>query len=136
MATANSSYSFEITSTEKGTPNRRSGLRTFVISGICTDKDGETFNFVATNNLDMRYADRFKVNWNGNKARMPEVAGHGLEDEVKAGRKITAALVIPRGPRISIARKCAQLFPLARQLQIAAKVKGDTPAEDNGSDDS
>ena len=51
MAVANSSYSFEITSTEKGTPNRRSGLRTFVISGTCTDKDGQTFNFVATNKL-------------------------------------------------------------------------------------
>tara|TARA_Y100000593_G_C4121468_1_gene242912 strand:+ start:78 stop:494 length:417 start_codon:yes stop_codon:yes gene_type:complete len=138
MPTINNTYTFSIDADDIKVmaPHPKSGLPTVSIQGSCTSPDGDTFDFVATNNLDMRYADRFKVNWNGNKARMPEVAGHGLEDEVKAGRKITAALVIPRGPRISIARKCAQLFPLARQLQIAAKVKGDTPAEDNGSDDS
>ena len=59
------------------------------------------------------------MNWNGNKARMPEVAGHGLEDDVKAGRRISMELIIPRGPRISIARKCAQLFPLAKQMSLA-----------------
>ncbi len=138
MPVINNTYTFSIDAEDINVMaiHPKSGLPTVSIQGSCTSPDGDTFDFVATNNLDMRYADRFKVNWNGNKARMPEVAGHGLEDQVKAGRRITAALVIPRGPRISIARKCAQLFPLARQLQIAAKVKGDTPAEDNGSDDS
>ena len=114
-------YTFDISSedvTVLGT-NPKSGLPTISIQGSCTSPDGETYDFVATNNLDLRYADRFKVNWNGNKARMPEVAGHGLEDEVKAGRQITAQLIIPRGPRISIARKCAQLFPLSRQVSLA-----------------
>jgi hypothetical protein len=78
----------------------KSGLPTISIQGQCTSPDGDVYDFVATNNLDLRYADRFKVNWNGNKARMPEVAGHGLTDEVKAGRTITAQrglLVSPVG---------------------------------------
>ena len=109
----------------------KSGLPTISIQGQCTSPDGDVYDFVATNNLDLRYADRFKVNWNGNKARMPEVAGHGLTDEVKAGRNITADLVIPRGPRISIARKCAMLFPLSRQLAITAAVTEEPAADDS-----
>jgi|LWDU01.1.fsa_nt_gi hypothetical protein len=122
MARVNNSYTFSI-DTDGVTilgAHPKSGLPTVSIQGSCVSPDGDVFDFVATNNLDMRYADRFKVNWNGNKARMPEVAGHGLTDEVKAGRRITTELVIPRGPRISIARKCAQLFPLSRQLSLAA----------------
>ncbi len=138
MPVINNTYTFSIDSDDIKVMaiHPKSGLPTVSIQGSCTSPDGDEYDFVATNNLDMRYADRFKVNWNGNKARMPEVAGHGLQDDVKVGRKITAALVIPRGPRISIARKCAQLFPLARQLSIAAKVTDDTPAEETTSDDS
>ena len=112
MAVANSSYSFEITSTEKGSPNRRSGLRTFVISGICTDKDGQTFNFVATNNLDMRYPERFKVNWNGKQARMPKVVGHGVSDSrLKLAHAVSSDLYFTRGARVAIARRCKELVP-------------------------
>ena len=112
MATANSSYSFEIISNEKGAPNRRSGLRTFVISGICTDKDGETFNFVATNNLDMRYPERFKVNWNGKKARMPLVVGHGVSDSrLKLAHAVSSDLYFTRGARVAIARRCKEMIP-------------------------
>ena len=112
MATANSSYSFEIISTEKGAPNRRSGLRTFVISGICTDKDGETFNFVATNNLDMRYPERFKVNWNGKQARMPKVVGHGVSDSrLKLAHAVSSDLYFTRGARVAIARRCKEMIP-------------------------
>ena len=138
MANVDNTYTFSITSDDVKVlgVHPKSGLPTISVQGECTSPDGDTFDFVATNNLDMRYADRFKVNWNGNKARMPEVAGHGLEDQVKAGRRITAALVIPRGPRISIARKCAQLFPLARQLQIAAAQVKEAGKMDAASDDS
>ena len=121
MARIDNSYSFSINSDDVRVlgAHPKSGLPTISIQGSCTSPDGDTFEFVATNNLDLRYADRFKVNWNGNKARMPEVAGHGLEDDVKAGRRISMELIIPRGPRISIARKCAQLFPLAKQMSLA-----------------
>ncbi len=138
MPVINNTYTFSIDAEDINVMaiHPKSGLPTVSIQGSCTSPDGDTFDFVATNNLDMRYADRFKVNWNGNKARMPEVAGHGLEDQVKAGRRITAALVIPRGPRISIARKCAQLFPLARQLQIAAAQVKEAGKMDAASDDS
>ena len=138
MPVINNTYTFSIDADDIKVMaiHPKSGLPTVSIQGSCTSPDGDEYDFVATNNLDMRYADRFKVNWNGNKARMPEVAGHGLEDQVKAGRRITAALVIPRGPRISIARKCAQLFPLARQLQIAAAQVKEAGKMDAASDDS
>ena len=136
MARINNTYTFAISPDDVTVlgAHPKSGLPTVSIQGQCTSPDGDVYDFVATNNLDMRYADRFKVNWNGNKARMPEVAGHGLTDEVKAGRTISADLVIPRGPRISIARKCAMLFPLSRQLAIAASAAeevADTPADDS-----
>jgi|TARA_Y100000310_G_C20554668_1_gene749914 hypothetical protein len=114
-ATANSSYTFEITGSEVLATHPKSGLHTIVVEGICTNADGVSFDFLATNNLDMRYADRFKVNWNGNKARMPEVVGHGLDDDRKAGRKVSENLYFTRGARIAIARKCAALFPTWKQ---------------------
>ena len=83
MATATTRYSFDITSTEELSAHPKSGLRTVVVSGICTNADGISFNFVATNNLGMRYPERFKVNWNGQKARMPEVVGFGISTDRK-----------------------------------------------------
>lgn len=117
MANVDNTYTFSITSDDVKVlgVHPKSGLPTISVQGECTSPDGDTYSFVATNNLDLRYADRFKVNWNGNKARMPEVAGHGLEDDVKAGKRITASLIIPRGPRISIAKKCRDLFPRSVQ---------------------
>ena len=63
--TANSKYGFELTSSETLAAHPKSGLATVVISGVCTNPDGVSFNFVATNNLDQRYPERFKVNWAG-----------------------------------------------------------------------
>ena len=104
--TANDKYDFNIETTERLAVHPKSGLHTVIVSGVATNPDGVKLNFVATNNLDMRYPDRFKVNWNGNKARMPEVVGHGIDDEVKAaGHQVTEALYMNRGARIAIARK-------------------------------
>ena len=119
MATATSLYSFEITSDEALAAHPKSGLPTIVIQGECTNPDGVSFSFLATNNLDLRYADRFKVNWNGNKARMPEVVGHGLGDDRKAGRAISEGLYFTRGARIAIAKQCISLYPQARQVAMA-----------------
>ena len=123
MATANSKYGFELTSSELLAPHPKSGLATVVISGVCTNPDDVSFNFVATNNLDMRYPDRFKVNWNGNKARMPEGVGHGIDDEVKAaGHQVTEALYMNRGARIAIARKAKAVgAALVVPVKTAAK---------------
>ena len=120
--TANSSYSFSIESTEVRGAHPKTGLATIAVQGVCIDKDGTEFNFVATNNLDKRYADRFKVNWNGSKARMPEVVGHGIGDDVKSGLKVSEGLYFTRGARIAIARKCLALWPLAKQQREAANV--------------
>ena len=127
MATINNTYSFSISPDDVKVldAHPKSGLATISVQGSCTSPDGDTYDFVATNNLDMRYPDRFKVNWNGSKARMPEAAGHGLEDSVKMGKRITAALIIPRGPRISIAKKCRDLFPAAKQMALSAAATGE-----------
>jgi hypothetical protein len=120
MAVANSSYEFEITSTEaRDGAHPKSGLLTAVVQGTCTDKDGNVFDFIATNNLDQRYPDRFKVNWNGSKARMPEVVGFGIAEDVREGTKVSDELYFTRGARIAIARKCKALFPLARLTPAA-----------------
>ena len=119
MATANSNYSFAITSDEVLAAHPKSGLPVVVISGECTNPDGLSFNFIATNNLDQRYPDRFKVNWNGSKARMPEVGGHGIGDDVKGTRSVSQDLYFTRGARIAIAKKCRDLYPLARQTTMA-----------------
>jgi hypothetical protein len=115
MTAVNSSYEFEITSEEVLTgAHPKSGLLTAIVSGVCTNADGVSFDFIATNNLDMRYPDRFKVNWNGNKARMPEVVGLGIAEDVRGSRKVSSDLYFTRGARIAIARKCKGLFPKSK----------------------
>ena len=116
--TANARYTFEITSSEALAAHPKSGLSKVIVSGVCTNADGVSFDFVATNNLDQRYPERFKVNWNGSKARMPEVVGHGIADDVKAGRKVSEGLYFTRGARIAIARKCLALWPLWKQTPV------------------
>ncbi len=113
--TANSRYMFEILNSDELAAHPKSGLKTVVVSGTCTNADGISFDFIATNNLDQRYPDRFKVNWNGKAARMPEVVGFGIADDVRTGRKVTEELYFTRGARIAIARKCKSLFPLWKQ---------------------
>ena len=122
MATANARYAFEITDSEVLAPHPKSGLATVVIQGTCTNADGISFDFIATNNLDQRYPERFKVNWNGSKARMPEVVGLGIADDVRSGRKVSDDLYFTRGARIAIARKCQQIWPESRQRRSVAKV--------------
>ena len=120
--TANSSYEFEITSNEVLTgAHPKSGLLTAIVSGVCTNADGVSFDFIATNNLDQRYPERFKVNWNGSLPRLPKHVGHGLEDERKAaGHKPARGLYMTRGARIAIALRCKQLWPRNRQLAAVA----------------
>ena len=112
--TANSSYDFEITSSEELAAHPKSGLPTVIVAGVCTNPDGISFDFIATNNLDQRYPDRFKVNWNGSKARMPEVVGFGIAEDVREGTKVSDELYFTRGARIAIARQCKVLWPLAK----------------------
>jgi hypothetical protein len=116
---ATSSYSFDITDSEVLAPHPKSGLSVIAVQGVCTNGDGISFDFIATNNLDQRYPDRFKVNWNGSKARMPEVVGLGLADDVRSGRKVSQDLYFTRGARIAIAKKCITLFPLWKQQAAA-----------------
>ena len=118
--TANAKYSFSIDSEDVSvlSAHPKSGLPVITVSGECTNADGVSFNFVATNNLDQRYPERFKVNWNGSKARMPKAVGHGIADDVKAGRKISENLYFTRGARIAIARKCLALWPLWKQTPV------------------
>jgi len=126
-ATANSKYSFDITDSEVLAPHPKSGLATVVVQGLCTNADGVSFDFIATNNLDQRYPDRFKVNWNGSKARMPEVVGLGLSDDVRAAGKVSQDLYFTRGARIAIAKKCITLFPRWKQ---EAGARGEEAAEE------
>jgi len=118
MTTANSSYDFEITSADALAAHPKSGLATVVISGVCTNADGISFDFVATNNLDQRYPERFKVNWNGSKARMPKVVGFGIADDVRSGRKVAENLYFTRGARIAIARRCKAMWPESKQEAV------------------
>ena len=128
MATADSTYSFLIHSTEHKAAHPKSGLATVVVSGECTNPDGISFNFIATNNLDQRYPERFKVNWNGSKARMPEVVGFGIADDIKTGTKVSEELYFTRGARIAIARKCLKEVPQWLQAGKAAP-----PADEDAS---
>jgi|TARA_A100001515_G_scaffold141496_1_gene138569 hypothetical protein len=128
MATASSAYTFDITSTEHKAAHPKSGLSTVVVQGVCTNPDGVSFDFIATNNLDQRYPERFKVNWNGSKARMPEVVGFGIADDVKTGTKVSEGLYFTRGARIAIARKCLAEVP--RWMQEA---KAAAPTEEDAS---
>ena len=121
--TADSTYTFEITSSEALQAHPKSGLSTVVVSGFCTDPDGKRLAFVATNNLDMRYPERFKVNWNGNLPRLPKAVGHGLDDERKqAGHRPSRGLYMTRGARIAIAMKCKARWPVSKQLPAAVPV--------------
>jgi hypothetical protein len=119
---ANSAYNFEITSSEELDAHPKSGLPTVIVAGVCTNPDGISFDFIATNNLDQRYPDRFKVNWNGSKARMPEVVGFGIGADVRSGRSVSKDLYFTRGARIAIARRCLVEWPAARQLSRAAQI--------------
>ena len=113
---ANSAYDFEITSSEELAAHPKSGLPTVIVAGVCTNPDGISFDFIATNNLDQRYPERFKVNWNGSRARMPQVVGFGIGEDTLGSRKVSDGLYFSRGARIAIARKCLNLFPLTKQL--------------------
>jgi len=131
MATnANSTYTFLIT--QDGVNVRgahpKSGLANVIIQGICTDKDGKDFNFVATNNLDLRYPERFKVNWNGSKARMPKKAGLGISKDLKGSLKVSRDLYFTRGARIAIARKCIALFPVEMQSLKGRELQAEADA--------
>ena len=116
--TANARYTFEITSSEALAAHPKSGLSKVIVSGVCTNADGVSFDFVAANNLDQRYPERFKVNWNGSKARMSEVVGFGIADEVRGSRSVSENLYFTRGARIAIARKCLALWPLWKQTPV------------------
>ena len=119
--TANARYTFEITSSEALAAHPKSGLSKVIVSGVCTNADGISFDFVATNNLDQRYPERFKVNWAGNQPRMPKVVGYGLaEDVTAAGHKVAEKLYFTRGARIAIAGRCKALWPRGKQRRLAA----------------
>ena len=129
-ATANSSYTFAITSDEVLATHPKSGLPVIVVEGECTNPDGLSFNFIATNNLDQRYPERFKVNWNGSKARMSEVVGFGIADEVRGSRSVSENLYFTRGARIAIAKKCISLYPLNRQMSMVGAVSDEAEEAD------
>jgi hypothetical protein len=78
--------------------NENSGIPTFLVAGFISDLEdpsSEPLPFIAGNNVDKRYPERFKVNWNGRDPRMPETTCTGL--------------ILGRGHRISIARLCKQM---------------------------
>ena len=111
MTQANLKWTFSINSTERLGVNPKSNLITYAVSGVATSPDGEDSHFIATNNLDPRYPERFKVNWNGSKARMPLATGHGIGDDVvAAAAPVTAGFLLSRGARIAIAAKCKVLL--------------------------
>ena len=57
--TANARYSFEITSSEALAAHPKSGLAKVIVSGVCTNADGISFDFVATNNLQPSICDTY-----------------------------------------------------------------------------
>ena len=123
MTTANAKYTFAITSSEALAAHPKSGLGRVIVEGVCTNADGVSFDFVAANNLDQRYPERFKVNWNGGKARMPEVVGFGIADEMKGNAKVSDNLYFTRGARIAIARKCLALWPESKQRAAGESIQ-------------
>ena len=90
MTQANLKWTFSINSTERLGVNPKSNLITYAVSGVATSPDGEDSHFIATNNLDPRYPERFKVNWNGSKARMPLATGHGIGGQLGGLQSIIA----------------------------------------------
>ena len=111
MAKANLKWTFSIKDTTQLGAHPKSGLLTWSVSGVATSPEGVDSFFIATNNLDPRYPDRFKVNWNGKNPRMPKPTGHGVDDEVKAAaHSVSEGFLLSRGARIAIARQCKLLL--------------------------
>ena len=111
MAKANLKWTFSIKETKELAVHPKSGLITWSVSGVATSPEGADSFFIATNNLDPRYPDRFKVNWNGKNPRMPKPTGHGVADEVKAAaHSVSKGFLLSRGARIAIARQCKLLL--------------------------
>jgi|TARA_R110000765_G_scaffold374616_1_gene465177 hypothetical protein len=107
MAKVSNKWQMELSEINAVGHNIDTKLMTYAISGVAVAPEtGRRYNFVVTNNLDVRYPDRFKVNWNGKEARMPVQVGRGVSDEVveATGRKITPHLYMGRGGRIAVAR--------------------------------
>ena len=107
MAQVNPKWKMELDNVEAVGHDIRTKLMTYAISGVAiAPETGRRYNFCVTNNLDVRYPDRFKVNWAGKEARMPKMVGTGIAEEVVAatGKKVTPSLYIGRGGRIAIAR--------------------------------
>ena len=108
---ANLKWTFSIKETKELAVHPKSNLVTWSVSGVATSPEGVDSFFIATNNLDPRYPDRFKVNWNGKNPRMPKPTGHGVDDEVKtAAHSVSEGSLLNRGARIAIARQCKLLL--------------------------
>lgn len=104
MPTANLRWSFSITSV------RKSDIGLTAVSGLARAPDGTTHKFVATNGMDPRYPERFKVNWNGAHRRMPVRVGHGIPEAVmEATDGVDPGLWMGRGGRVAVARLCRQM---------------------------
>ena len=114
MATVGNKWDIEVTEIKQlgSEPSQITGLHTYVVSGVATSTEGDVHNFAARNNLDKRYPERFKVNWNGSKRRMPEEVGLGFSDEDRAlaASGISKDLFMGRGARIAIAAMCKELL--------------------------
>ena len=122
MAKVGNKWDIEVNSVKQlgSEPSEITGLFTYVVSGVATSEKGEVHYFAAQNNLDRRYADRFKVNWNGGAPRMPKVVGHGMEDSAKSlsDNGVTPHLFMGRGARIAVAHMCKKL--LGKHLATAS----------------
>ena len=104
MSSANLRWSFSLTDI------RRSSIGLIAISGVARSPEGVTHKFVATNGMDPRYPERFKVNWNGAHRRMPVPTGHGIPAEVmEATNGVDGELLMGRGSRVAIARMCKMM---------------------------
>tara|TARA_R100000152_G_C6681714_1_gene115407 strand:+ start:196 stop:600 length:405 start_codon:yes stop_codon:yes gene_type:complete len=129
MAKANQKWTFSIKETKELEVHPKSGLITWSVSGVATSPEGADSFFIATNNLDPRYPDRFKVNWNGKNPRMPKPTGHGVADEVKAAaHSVSKGFLLSRGARIAIARQCKlllgdKLVPVAKETPTLTLAK-------------
>ena len=107
MANVSNKWKMDLDNVEAVGHDIRTKLMTYAISGVAIHPEtGRRYNFCVTNNLDVRYPERFKVNWAGKEPRMPKMVGTGISEEVVAatGKKVTPSLYIGRGGRIAIAR--------------------------------
>ena len=107
MAKINNKWQMELNEINPVGHDIRTKLMTYAISGAAiAPETGRRYNFVVTNNLDVRYPTRFKVNWNGKEARMPAQVGLGVAEEAVTvtGKKITPHLYMGRGGRSAVAR--------------------------------